>query len=358
MAEQMKAQVFYEPLKMELQERALPQVAPDEVLVRVRSCGVCGSDIAYYWGLSPLETADGKGPLVLGHEFAGEVARVGDIPSRLGLFSEGQRVVVNPVQHCNACEVCNRGYVNLCENKQVLGVGSDGGFADYVRSAYAHVHALPDNVSFEHGALTEPLACATYAIENLQVGPGDLCVVIGPGPIGLMMVQLARSAGAGVVALAGTRDYRLELGRSLGADLIFNTAEPTSPHYTPHLREEIAARTSGRMADRVITSTGDVSAMETALAISGRRSVVVFFGLPGAADRVQVPALDSILWDKTIRFSWLAPHTWPTALRALSTGLVNVAPLVTHQFSLDSLTDSLQFVRDRRDNVMKAVITP
>lgn len=355
MAEKMKAQVFYEPLDMRLEERDIPKPADDQVLARVKACSICGSDIAYYWGDSSLETPDGKGPLILGHEFTGEVIEVGAIPAKLGLFEPGDRVVFDPVQYCNACEICKRGQVNLCEKKAVLGVSDDGGFAEYCVSHYTGLHKLPDNVSYKQGSLTEPLACATYALQNAQVNLGDFAVVIGPGAIGMMMAQLAKSSGAGTVVLVGTRDYRLEIGKELGVDEIVNTKESSSPYYAD-LKEKIGDMTDGKFADVVLTPTGAISAMEQAFDISGRRARIVFFGLPGDKDCVRVPALDTILWDKTIQFSWLAPFTWPTALQALSAGLLNVDPLITHEVKLEDLVQGLKDVKDRKDNVMKAVV--
>jgi len=356
MAKKMKAQVFYEPLDMRLEERDIPRPADDQVSVRVKACGVCGSDIAYYWGESPLETPDGRGPLILGHEFTGEVAEGGAIPAKLGLFEPGDRVVLDPVQYCNACEICKRGYANLCEKKTVLGVSNDGGFAEYSVSHYTGIHKLPDNVSYEQGALTEPLACATYALQKARVSPGDFAVVIGPGAIGIMMAQLVKSAGAGKVVLAGTRDYRLEVGKKVGVDEVVNTKNSSSPYYAD-LKEKISDMTDGKFADVVLTPTGAVPAMEQAFEISGRRARIVFFGLPGADDYIRIPAPKTIFWDKSIEFSWLAPFTWPTALQALANGLVNVDPLITHEIKLENLVQGLKNVRERKGNVMKAVVT-
>jgi len=356
----MKAQVFYEPNDMRLEDVPIPEIADDEVLVRVKACGICGSDIAYYFGASSLETPTGKGPLILGHEYTGEVVDVGAIPKAMKLFKPGDRVVLDPVQYCNACDVCYRGQSNLCENKAVLGVSTNGGFAEYSKSKYTGVHPLPEGVSYEDGALTEPLACGTYGIKNLSVELGNFCVVIGPGAIGCMMVQLAKSSGAGKVVLigAGNDDFRLEVGKKLGADLIINCTDKKSPHYVKDVKAKISDMTDGKMANRVIVPTGAVPAMELALQISGRRSVIVFFGLPGDKDVLRVPVLNSILWDKTIRFSWLAPGTWQTALQALGSGLVNVEPLVTHTFQLEDLVDALGKVRDRVGNPMKPVVIP
>lgn len=355
----MKAQVFYEKEKMKYEEIPVPQISDDEILVRVKAVGICGSDVAYYFGNSPLETPTGKGPLVLGHEFTAEVVQVGAVPAKAKLFKPGDRVVVNPVQHCNACEICAKGQTNLCECKSVIGVSVNGGFAEYCASKYTGLVKLPDDVSFEEGALTEPLACVTYGIQNMQITPGNFVVIMGPGAIGLMMLQLAKSSGAGKVALVGGPgdDYRLEAGKKLGADHLINVADKNSKHYTANLEAEISKLTGGRMADRVITPTGSVEAMEAALTVSGRRSTVVYFGLPSDKAVIRVPALKSIFWDKTIRFSWLAPFTWPTAVGAVANKLVDTKALITHRFPLAKLEEAIQSVANRQGSVLKAVIT-
>lgn len=358
MEKKMKAQIFYEAENMNLEEIDIPSLASDEVLIKVKACGICGSDIAYYWGWSPLETETGKGPLILGHEFSGDVVEVGKIPREEKLFKEGDRVTVDPVQYCNACDICAKGMVNLCENKKVIGVSTDGAFAEYVKSKYTGVHKLPQSVTYEQGACTEPLACATYGVNNLNVGLADFCVIIGPGPIGLMMLQLVKSKGAGTVVLVGTRDYRLELGKRLGADIIFNIKEEESEHYVKDLVEKIKTLTGGKMANRVICPTGNLKAMNDALKISGRRAVIVYFGLPGPDDLLQVPVLNSLLWDKTIRFSWLAPFTWINALQALSNKFVDIDSLITHKFSLEDALEGLETIKDKKDNAIKGLLIP
>jgi L-iditol 2-dehydrogenase len=323
----------------------------------VKACGICGSDVAYYYGQSSLETPDGKGPCVLGHEFSGEVVEVGAIPKELGLFAPGDRVVLDPVQYCNSCEVCKMAQPNLCETKSVLGVSTDGGFAELARSAYTGVHKLPENVSYDEGALTEPLACATYAVRNLNVEPGDFVVVYGPGAIGLMMLQLAKARGAGTVAVVGTRDYRLDLAKKLGADMILSTDE-ASENYCADVPALIADRTDGKMANGAITATSALPAMEQALEVTGRRATIVYFGLPGDTDRLSVPVLDQILYDKEIRFSWLAPNAWPAALQALGAGLVDVASLITQSYALEDLAPALGEVKDRVGDPIKPVVRP
>jgi len=354
----MAAQVFYEPEKMEYKSVEIPVPREDEVLVQVKACGICGSDLAYFYGQSSLETANGKGPLILGHEFCGEVADVGAIPEKLGLFQKGDRVVVDPVQYCNACEVCKRGMPNLCEFKRVLGVSVNGAFAEYCASHYTGLHKIPAGVNFDQAALTEPLACAVYAVSKMEIKLGDFAVVMGAGVLGTLQLQLAKSSGAGTVALVDTVDYRLEIGKKVGADVLFNTQDKNSPYYTEDLKKAISELTNGKYADAVVVATGSVDAMEQALQISGRRSRIVYFGLPSDTAVVRVPALSSIFWDKTIRFSWLAPNTWPTALQAIATGLVNVDLIRSHSYILKDLPTGIADVRARKGNAMKAVVKP
>ena len=358
MAEKMKAQVFYEGEKMGLEEVPVPEMTDVDVLVRVKNCGICGSDISYYYGLSPVGTATGKGPLVLGHEFTGEVVEVGAVAKSLNLFKPGDRVVVNPVQHCNACYACAAGKTNLCANLYVPGVTANGGFAEYCVSRYTGLFKLPDTVSYAAGAFTEPLACAVYGLKKLEIEPGQFVAIFGPGPMGLMMVQLAKSIGAGKIALIGTRDYRLETGKKWGADYVFNTADEKSPYYVKDLKKAIADLTHGALADRAIVPTSSNDAFEQAIDITGNAAILVHFGLPNEDDVIHVPALSTHTMDKEIRFSWLAPLTWPTAIRAISEGLLDVESLVTDAVSLERTEEAIRDLKERIDDPIKVQVTP
>jgi L-iditol 2-dehydrogenase len=360
MAKTMKAQVFYEKEKMLFEDIPVPTIGPDQVLVSVKFCGICGSDVAYFFGDSSLETETGAGPLVLGHEFSGEVVQVGDIPKRAGLFKQGDRVTLDPVQYCNACKICKKGQVNLCETKDVLGVSVNGGFAQYCVSLYTGLHKIPDNVSYEAAAMTEPLACAVNAVRKMAIQPGDFCVVIGPGAIGNMMVQLIKRCGAGKVVLVGRagNDYRLDIGLRLGADEVLNTGDSSSPYYVSDLKAKIAELSDGQLADAVITPTGAVEAMESAFEISGRQARIVFFGLPADDAVVRVPAAQTIFQDKTVHFSWLAQLTWPTALDAIARGLVDVKSLASSTIELKDLEQGLRDVKARANQPMKVLVRP
>jgi L-iditol 2-dehydrogenase len=352
----MKAQIFYQAEKMVFEEIPVPEVTETEVLIKVNNVGICGSDVSYYYGLSPLETSTGKGPLVLGHEFTGEVAKVGRVPMELGLFKQGDRVVVNPVQNCGACYTCASGQTHLCENISTIGVSTNGGFAEYCLSKYTGLFKLPENISYAAGAFVEPLACAMYAMKKLDIKAGQFVVIFGPGPMGQMMVQMAKSIGAGKVALIGTRDYRLETGKKLGADYLFNTKQKESEYYVSNLKEVISDITNGRLAERAIVPTSSNKAFEKAVEITGNRSIIVHFGLPNKDDVIHIPALNFHTMDKEIRSSWLAPLSWPTAIRSIEARLVNVEALVTHVYSLEETEMAIVNLRNRFDNPMKVQI--
>jgi len=355
MTGKMKVQNFYEPKVMKLEEHDIPQIADNEVLVKVMATAICGSDMSYYYGNSPLGTADGKGPLYLGHELSGEIVEVGALAANAGLFKPGDRVAVNPVQQCNACPACMRGEFNICGTCDVIGVTVNGGFAEYVKVKYTHVHKLPDAVSYEHGALAEPLACGTYAIKRLDIQAGQDVVILGPGPIGLMMVQLAKASGAGRVLLAGRRDYPLEVGKQVGADFVVNTADKSSPYYAADLAEAVKEK-FGRLAPRCIVATSNMEALQNSLLVTGPASTIVFFGLPGEGDKLEIPMLEAITSDRTFRCAWLAPLVWDNVFNLIASGQVNLEPIITHKFTLEECEDGIKFMKESKEDKVKGVV--
>ena len=345
----MKAAVFYEPNDLRVEDVPEPEIADDEVLVEVAACGFCGSDVEYYYGKSPVGTADGKGPLILGHEFAGRVAQVGKLAGAYGL-AEGDRVAVNPIQSCNACMACRAGKPQFCANLSVLGVTTGGGFAQYARTKAAHAYKLPDSLSDEQGAFVEMLSAAVNAVGKADVQPGEFVVVYGPGPVGLSMVQLLKNEGARV-AVVGTRDYRLNLAKELGADFTFRAADGA-------IADQIMGANDGALADKAIVATGSMDANQEALAVTGPGSTVVYMGVTAPDAKVEVPMLTSLIQDKTIRFSLWYPYQWPTTIRILADSKVDTGKIITHTAKLDGIGDAIERVVNREDDVIKTLVTP
>jgi len=352
----MKAAVFYDREDLRLEDVSEPEAGPDEVVVKVLACGFCGSDLEYYYGKSPLGTPTGKGPLVLGHEVCGEIVQAGKLGAQYGL-AEGDRVAVNPVQSCNACNACRAGKLQFCANLTVLGVTMNGGFAQFAKTKIAHAYKIPDSLTDEQGAFVEMLSSAVYAVQRAEIEPESFAVVYGPGPVGLSMVQLLKSEGARV-GIVGTRDYRLQLAKDLGADHVWNVKDESSPFYAADLGKAIQDVNGGALADRVLVATASVQANQQAIEISGPASVVVLMGLAGPDDAISLPLLSNLYLDKTIRFSLLYPLQWPTAIKILAGKTVDTSKIITHSASLDGIAPAIERVLNRDDEVIKTVIKP
>jgi L-iditol 2-dehydrogenase len=195
-------------------------------------------------------------------------------------------------------------------------------------------------------------------VKKLAIEPGQFVAVFGPGAMGLMMLQLCKSLGAGKVAFIGTRDYRLEEGKKWGADYLFNTKDTKSKHYVKDLKKAIADITHGQLADRAIVPTSSNDAFEQAIDVTGNAAILVHFGLPNSGDVIKVPALSTHTMDKEIRFSWLAPMVWPTAIRSVAEGLVKVESLITSTVPLAKAGDAIRSLKELVGNPLKVQVTP
>jgi L-iditol 2-dehydrogenase len=352
----MKVVNYYEPMVMKNEIHPIPQISDNEVLVKIKAVGICGSDVSYYYGHSPLDTPDGKGPLYLGHEASGVIAEVGSIPSGLGLFKVGDRVAINPVQQCNACAACMRGQFNVCSSPVVIGVSSNGCFAEYVRVKYTHAYKIPDEVSFESAALAEPLACATHGIFDLDIKLGQTVVVYGLGGIGLMMVQLAKASGAGKVIAVDVFDYNIEKALSVGADHPMNVGDKNSKYYAEDSAAKVREFNGGELAPRCIVPTSNMAALQDALNVTGAWSTICYFGLPGPEDKLVIPVLDAIQSERTIRFAWLAPLVWDNVFKAVAAGQVDLSPIITNKFTLDQTEEGIRYMKESKDDKIKGIV--
>ena len=201
---------------MKVQESPVPKLEPDGVLVRVMACGICGTDVHIYEG--DKGAADTTPPVILGHEFSGVVEAVGEKVSRV---KAGDRVCIDPNSLYGACSYCRTGIGHFCENMVGIGTTVDGGFAEYCAVPESQVYRLAAGISFEEGAMAEPLACCLHGIDLCEIRPGSAVMVIGAGLIGLMMVQLAKLSGVRLVAVLEPVEEKRILALKLGADLLY-----------------------------------------------------------------------------------------------------------------------------------------
>lgn len=303
---------------VELREVPEPTPGPEEVKIQVKAAGICGSDLHIYHGTIKLPL---KPPVIMGHEFSGTITETGSSITKL---KPGERVTSETsAQVCGKCIPCQTGNYNICAEKRLIGYWFNGAFTKYCIVPSRLVHHLPDNVSFTAGALTEPLACCVNGVlEKTKISPGDTVIVTGPGPIGLISLQLAKAKG-GYVILCGTQadKERLELGQKLGADLAVNI-EKTDPWNT------ISKITSNAGADIFLECSGSPNAVRMGLQLIRRGGHYTQIGLAGQPFELD---FDTVAYKElTVRGSlgqrWTA---WVRALKLLQKGTVKTEQLVS-----------------------------
>ena len=340
----MQTAVLLEPYQFELQERRRPSPGPDDVLVAVREVGICGSDIHYYehGRIGDLVVED---PLVLGHESAGEVVDVGENVTRL---EPGDRVAIEPGVPCRRCRHCKEGEYHLCEDVRFMATPPhDGAFTEYVSWPGDFAYKLPENVSTTEGALCEPLSVGIHACRRGSVGTGDTVLVTGAGPIGLMVMEAARAAGATDIVLTDVVDEKLAFAREQGADLAVNVAEDD-------LEAAVDEYTDGVGVDVVVEASGAVSSIESTLDVVCRGATVVLVGLASEAT-VPFDVLEIIDNELDVLGSFRYKDTYPAAIDLLADDVVDVEGIVEFESSLEEIDDAFQQAMD--PNVVKGMIT-
>lgn len=330
---------------VEIREIPEPAISPNQVLLEVKAAGVCGSDI-HMWRNHQSWTI--KLPLVLGHEFSGVVAEVGE---RVKGFQVGERVTCETAAAvCGQCVYCLSGNYNLCPHRLGYGALVDGAFTRYVAARPHILHHLPGNVPFEYAALTEPICVAYNAlVEKTTIKPGDLVVIQGPGPIGIMALQVARLNGAGTLVVLGTDAdvHRLEVAAELGADHILNIQRQDAVALIRSLGD-------GFGADLVVDCTGASKALQQSLALVRPNGRITKIGWgPQPLDFNLDP-----LVAKAVTLQGAFSHTYPTwerALNLLTTGQINLKPVIGGLYPLNHWQEAF-FRMEKGDNVKSVLV--
>ncbi|HUV28645.1 MAG TPA: alcohol dehydrogenase catalytic domain-containing protein [Anaerolineales bacterium] len=320
---------------LQLQTESIPEPAPGEVLIRVSTVGICGSDL-HWFGEASIGDARISRPLVLGHEFSGIVE---DPRSAL----HGQRVAIDPAIACRECEYCLDGNPNFCEQLHFAGHGvDDGALREYLTWPERNLYPLPETINDEEGALLEPLGVAIHAVELGKVQPGAAVGVFGVGPIGLMIVQLARLAGAGEILVTDRLNHRLETALAMGATRVFLVTDEWD-------RREIWGATGDRGVQAAFEAAGENQAVETAVEAAKPGGRVVLVGIP-AQDWTAFTASTARRKGLTIKLSRRMRFTYPRAMQLVEDGLIDIDSLVTHQFPLSEFMRAFQ-VANQRDGL-------
>jgi len=308
-----------------------PTPRPDEVLVRVGACGICGTDLHIIDGDSPLA----RYPIIPGHEFAGEVVAVGsDVAQRYGKenITVGSRIAVEPNLYCGYCDSCRTGHENLCLNYAALGVTTNGAVAQYVAVPVANAYALPDNMSFREGALIEPVSCAVHGMHILNPRSGDTFLIVGAGTMGLLLLQLAVRGGASRVAMVDVNAQRLALAEQLGPTRTYSDIKQA-------LKDEPLG------FNCVIDATGVAPVIENAFMAVKRGGKLLIFGVASNEARISLSPFRIYNDEITIIGSMAVLFSFQAALDLISSGVINTEAMLTKALPLQDFLEALDMVR-------------
>jgi L-iditol 2-dehydrogenase len=343
----MKALLLSEYNRLEVVDVPMPRPSADEILVRVEACGICGSDVHGYDGSSGRRLP----PIIMGHEAAGTVAATG---ANVRDLREGDRVTFDSTIYCGKCEYCLKGEVNLCNNRQVLGVSTpdfrrEGAFAEYVVVPRLVIYRLPDEIPFSQAAMIEPLAVAVHAVSLAEIKADTTALVVGAGMIGLLVLQVLKDAGCSRIYVVDIDDTRLRLAQELGATAIINakTADTLAE------LQKLAGETG---VDVSFEAVGSTPTVKSAIESVRKGGTVVLIG--NVTPTVELPLQVVVSRQITLRGSAASSGEYPKCIELLARGAVKVDPLITAVAPLEQGQEWFDRLHSREPNLMKVVLTP
>jgi len=341
----MRASRLHGIRNLRLEELPRPVPGPGEVLLKVASVGVCGSDVHYYLH-GRIGSQVVTGPIIMGHEFSAWVVELG---AGVAEPAVGQLVAVDPGISCGRCEPCQQGHPNLCPHVRFCGTPPiDGVFAEYTAMPAANCFPLPDGFDPAAGALLEPLGIALHAVDLAHLKPGQTVAVLGAGPIGLLIAAVARAAGAAAIYMTEPLADRRRFALAYVADAALNPAEAD-------VVAEIERLTGGRGVDAAFEAAGAPETPQQAAAVARIGGKVILAGIP-ADDTLTMNAGTVRHKGLTLKLVRRMKYTYPRAIRLVQTGQVDVLPLATHRFPLARIAEAFDLVAGYQDGVLRAMI--
>src|ERR1035438_5533119 len=343
----MKALMLSAYKQLDLVDMPAPQPAADELLIHIRACGICGSDVHGYDG----STGRRLPPIVMGHEAAGVVEAVG---SGVNNFHAGDRVTFDSTVYCGKCFYCLRSQINLCDHREVIGVSTPafrrmGAFAEYVTVPARIAYALPENMSYAHAALIEAVSVAVHGVSLTPIALEDTVVVVGAGMIGLLALQAARLAGAGRVFVVDVDDTRLELARSLGATQPFNSS-------SADVAAQIIELTMGRGADAALECVGSTIPVKLALDSVRKGGAVTLIG--NVAPTIELGLQSTVTRQIRLQGSCASSGEYPACISLISRGAIRVDPLLSAVAPLEDGVSWFHRLYEREPGLLKVVLEP
>ncbi|WP_274364369.1 zinc-dependent alcohol dehydrogenase family protein [Paenibacillus thermotolerans] len=318
-------------------DRNAPELRPDEVRVRVKACGICGTDQHIYHGHPG--SAEVEPPIVLGHELAGEVVEVGGAVTEL---QAGDRVSIDPNMYCGGCEYCRNGTPNLCDRLQAIGVTRDGGMGEYCSVPAVNCYLLPAEVSDVEGALVEPLGCVLHGFKKLDIRPIHTVMIVGGGFIGQLFLQLVKQAAPANITVSEPVDEKHERLLKLGADRVIRPGDSEA------VREWVGK------ADVVIECVGRKDSMELSLQAAKKGGQVLLFGVASPETEISVSPFAIFSKELKVMGSFINPYTHEEVIALIRRKAVRVEELVSHRFSLEEIPEAME--KYPQLNVSKGVI--
>ncbi len=339
----MKVGMYYRNSDVRLEEQDIPAIGDDDVLIKVMASGICGSDLMEWYRIK-------RAPLVLGHELAGEVVAVG---GNVDTVKTGDRVFATHHVPCDECRYCLAGHETACVTFQEKNNFTPGGFSQFLkvsgRSVRTGLLKLPDSISYQTATFIEPLATVVRACRTMALAPADSVLIYGAGLAGILFVKLAKALGAGTVTVADINTYRLEMARKAGADYVVQASEDV-PAYL--------MQTCGRLADRVVISTGALPAAEAGLQSVDRGGTVLFFAVAQPGETVAVDF--NPFWRNDISFKTCygaAPRDNRQALELLRNGTVKVDDMITHRLGIEQIGEAFRIAAEPT-GTLKVIVEP
>ena len=331
--------VFMGEGRLEMQERPMPQIKnPDDVLLRVEACGLCGTDLNIL-AVPPAHKAEVG--TVLGHEFIGTVEAVG---AGGKYVREGDHVVIAPRLHCNQCRYCRRGLANQCEDYKTLGIHLDGGLAPYVVAPERALYKISSDVALDDAVFAEVLSCVFGGTTRVQVNAGESVVILGAGPVGLLFGMVYRASGAGKIIVTDVAPFRLAVAKQNGADVVINSREQDV--------ETIVNEESALGADIVVDAVG--SLLPQALKLARRGGRIVSFGLQPHA----LPPVSQYLisrYELTVQGAFGGANHFPGVVQMLESGVIHPSTLITHRVAAANAHEAFNAMR--AGETMKVIVS-
>lgn len=345
---QRKVAYLVAPSKIEIKDCEIPCIADNDVLIKVKSIGICGSDVSYY-----TKGSTGVGqityPHVLGHECSGEIVEIGKNVSKL---KKGDRVAVEPGVPCGKCEYCLNGKYNLCESLSFMSTAvvrkyGEGAMSDFIVRPADFVYTIPDNVSFDQAAMLEPISVALHAISRSHIKPGQSAAILGCGPIAGCILCVLKAYGIGYIAMTDLIDSRRLKMKKLGASEVFNV----SNFGLNDMKKLIS-----KQVDVVFDTTCNEDAINASFHWMKKGGTFVFVGVPAESKKIDIKT--AFIKELTLQTTFRYANTYPRAIAMTAAGSLDPSLLVSHHFTLKEANKAMKLAAEKNSDVMKIVINP